>query len=126
MSILFSEVYKNCMEWIQSVWAILSKQKQTDMYIKCLFLYQFKKKAYIYIQVNLVISKFTGPLQNFELSEIRLKGSKGLCLIGNTVRKFGQKWMQTIVVSHYNILIIICTYCVYFSHVRKYWFFKNK
>ena len=42
----------------------------------------------IYIQVNLVISKFTGPLQNFELSEIRLKGSKGLSLIGNTVRKF--------------------------------------
>jgi len=53
MSILFSEVYKNCMEWIQSVWAILSKQKQTDMYIKCLFLYQFKKKAYIYRWISL-------------------------------------------------------------------------
>jgi hypothetical protein len=31
--------------------------------------------------VNLVISKFTGPFQNFELSEIRLKGSKGISLI---------------------------------------------
>jgi hypothetical protein len=35
-----------------------------------------------YIQVNLVIS---GPLQNFELSKIRLKGSKWLSLIGNYV-----------------------------------------
>ena len=38
------------------------------------------------IQVNFVISKFTGPLQNFELSEIGLKGSKGLRLIVNSVR----------------------------------------
>jgi len=36
----------------------------------------------MYIQVNLIISKFTGLLQNFELSEIR---SKGLSLIGNSV-----------------------------------------
>ena len=36
--------------------------------------------------MNLVISKFTGPLQNFELSKIRIKGSKGLSLIGNSAR----------------------------------------
>jgi hypothetical protein len=30
------------------------------------------------LQLNLVVSKFMGPLQNFELLEIRLKGSKGL------------------------------------------------
>jgi hypothetical protein len=35
------------------------------------------------VQLNLVISKFTGLLQNFELSEIRLKGSKGLCKTAN-------------------------------------------
>jgi len=34
----------------------------------------------------LVISKYMSPLQNFELSEIRLKGSKGLSKIGNSVR----------------------------------------
>jgi len=37
---------------------------------------------------NLVTSKFTGPLQNFELSEIRLEQSKGLTKIGNSVIKF--------------------------------------
>jgi hypothetical protein len=31
---------------------------------------------YINIQVNLAISKFTGPLQKFELSEIRLNFDK--------------------------------------------------
>jgi hypothetical protein len=43
-------------------------------------------KSQSLIQVNLVISKFTGLLQNFELSEIRLKGSKGLHSIVNSVR----------------------------------------
>ena len=37
------------------------------------------------IQLNLVISKFTGPLQNFEISEIQLKRTKGLSKAGNSV-----------------------------------------
>jgi len=40
----------------------------------------------IEVQVNLVIWKLKGPLQKFELSEIRLEVCKGLCLIGNPVR----------------------------------------
>ena len=35
----------------------------------------------IYLQLNLVISKLTSPLQNFELYEIRLEGCKGLSKI---------------------------------------------
>ena len=37
------------------------------------------------IQLNLVISKFTGWLQNFEISEIQLKRTKGLSKAGNSV-----------------------------------------
>ena len=37
------------------------------------------------MHLNLVISKFTGPLQNFELSEIRLKGSEGLSKVGGFI-----------------------------------------
>ena len=36
--------------------------------------------------MNLVISKFTGPFENFELSEIGLIGSEELSKIGNSVR----------------------------------------
>ena len=36
------------------------------------------EKNFDQLQFTLVISKFTGPFQNFELSEIRLKASKGL------------------------------------------------
>jgi len=36
-------------------------------------------------QLNLVISKFTGWLQNFEISEIQLKRTKGLSKAGNSV-----------------------------------------
>ena len=35
----------------------------------------------IYLQLNLVISKLTSPLQNFDLYEIRLEGCKGLSKI---------------------------------------------
>ena len=38
------------------------------------------------LQLNLVISNFTGPLKNFELSEIRLKRSEGFSKIGNSVK----------------------------------------
>ncbi len=38
-----------------------------NLFLNCSFTFFF-----IEVQVNLVISKFTGPLQNFELSEIRL------------------------------------------------------
>lgn len=50
--------------------------------------------------MNLVISKFTGPLKYFELSEIRLKMSKGLSKIDNSVRYVRKKWIHTIVVGH--------------------------
>jgi hypothetical protein len=40
----------------------------------------------IYIQLNLVVSNFTGPLQNFELSEFQLKESKVLSKTRNSVR----------------------------------------
>ena len=38
--------------------------------------------------MNLVISKFTGLLQNFELSEIRLKGSNSVVLSRRVLEHF--------------------------------------
>jgi hypothetical protein len=51
------------------------------------FIYSIRQKLipFFKLQMNLVISKITGPLQNYELSAIRLKGSRGLSKIGNSV-----------------------------------------
>ena len=50
-------------------------------------MYAFSNNKYSYFitQLNLVISKFTGPLQNFELYEIRLRGSERLSKNGNFI-----------------------------------------
>ena len=49
--------------------------------------YAFSNNKYLQfnIQFNLIISKFTGPLQYFKLSEIWHKGSERLSKIGNFI-----------------------------------------
>ena len=64
------------------------------------------------IQLNLVISQFAGPLQNFELSETRLKRSNGLSKIGTLSGKFNKSGCKLMLLDIYNISVIICTYCV--------------
>ena len=50
------------------------------MYIYILYFYLVE----LHMKLNLVILKFTGLLQNFELPKIRLEGSEGLSKIGNS------------------------------------------
>ena len=64
------------------------------------------------IQMNLVISKFMGPLQNFELSEIRLKGVRDSVRQTTLSGKFDKSGCKLLLLLIYNILIIFYTYCV--------------